>query len=67
MEGLGTPSISLVTDQFRGLGAATAKGRRVSELPIMVLPHLYDQWPEEQIREDIRNRIPEILNALVRK
>jgi hypothetical protein len=67
VESLGIPSISLVTEQFRGLGTATAKGRRVADLPIMVVPHLYDQWPEEKIREDIRNRLPEILDALVHK
>ena len=32
----------------------------------MVLPHLYDQFPEEDIRRDVRERVPEFLAALLK-
>ena len=58
------PTVSLVTQQFRGLGQATARGKKLPELPIVVLPHQYDQMAEPDIRADIRARIPDLLTAL---
>jgi hypothetical protein len=58
------PTVSLVTQQFRGLGQATARGKKLPELPIVVLPHQYDQMAEPEIRADIRARIPDLLSAL---
>ena len=58
------PTISFVTEAFRGLGEATAKGKRMPELPIIVLPKLYDQLPEEEIWADMRNRAQDVLAAL---
>ena len=64
MEPLGIPTLSFLTEQFKGLGQITAKSRSLPDLPIIVLPHLYDQLPEDDIREDIRRRLPDILAAL---
>ncbi len=61
------PTVSLVTEQFQGLGAATAEGRKMPRLPIIVMPHGYDQWTEEAIREQIRAKLPAILAALTAK
>ncbi|MBI3742926.1 MAG: hypothetical protein HY261_01385 [Chloroflexi bacterium] len=58
------PTISLVTEAFRGLSQATAKGKRMPELPVIVLPKLYDQLPEAEIRADVRDRVQDILSAL---
>ena len=67
MEELGVPTISYVTEPFEGLGIATAKGKRIPDLPMVVLNKGYDQRSEEEIREDIRQRAPEILAALTKK
>ncbi|MEE9285243.1 MAG: hypothetical protein V3V35_05885 [Dehalococcoidia bacterium] len=64
MEELGVPTISFVTQPFQGLGLATAKGKRIPDLPIVVLDHLYDQRPEDEIRADVRQRMPEVLAVL---
>ena len=64
VEELGVPTVSLVTAQFKGLARTTARGRKVPELPVVVLPDLYDQLSEEEIRADIRSRLPEILGAM---
>ncbi len=61
---MGVPTISLVTEQFQGLGAAAAKGRRMPNLPITVMPHGYDQWDEQAIKDEARLRLPEIMAAL---
>ena len=66
MEGLGVPTISDVTEAFEALGLATAKGKRIPDLPMVVLSKGYDQRPEEEIRADVRQRAPEILAALTR-
>ncbi|MCE2392468.1 MAG: hypothetical protein J4G09_13490 [Proteobacteria bacterium] len=58
------PCAGLVTRQFKGLAQATARGRRVPELPVLVLPQGYDEWPEERIRADARERLPALLDAL---
>ena len=58
------PTISLVTEAFRGLSEATAKGKRMPELPTIVLPRLYDQLPEAEIRADVRSRVQDLLAAL---
>ena len=67
MEELGIPSISFVTESFRGLGNATAKGKKMSDLPIVVLPKLYDQFPEDEIREDVRGHVPDVLDSLTNR
>lgn len=61
---MGVPTVSFVSEDFRGLSNATAKGKRFPDLPIVVLPSLYGQLPEEEIRRDIRQRVPEVLAAL---
>lgn len=66
MEELGVPTISYVTEPFEGLGLATAKGKKIPDLPIVVLSKGYDQRPEEEIRADVRQRAPEILAALTK-
>ena len=58
------PTVGLVTEQFRGLGIATARGKKTPDLPMIVLPQLYDQLPEEEIRADARRRVQEVLAAL---
>jgi hypothetical protein len=65
LEEMGIPTVSLLTEQFRGLGAATAKGKKMADLPVVVLPHLYDQKSPEAVREDIRERLPALLGALL--
>lgn len=59
------PSVGLVTEQFRGLAEATARGRRTPDLPILVLPAGYDELPEAEIRADARRRVPELVRALI--
>ena len=66
MEAQGVPTISLVTEHFEGLGLVTAKGQKMPDLPTIVLPHLYDLLSEEEVRQDIRQRVPEILAALTK-
>jgi hypothetical protein len=61
---LGTPTISLVTEPFRGLANATARGRKIPDLPTIVLPRGYDRLPEEDIRADIRRHLSEMLGAV---
>ena len=58
------PSVGLVTEQFRGLAAATARGRKNPELAILVFPSGYDELPEAEIRADARRRVPELVRAL---
>ena len=64
MEESGVPSVGIVTDQFSGLALATARGRKMPDLNIIVLPHKYDQLSEEEVRKDIRGRAAEIIAAL---
>jgi hypothetical protein len=56
--------VGLVTEQFRGLAEATARGRKVPSLAILVLPAGYDELPEAEIRADARRRAPELVRAL---
>ncbi|MCY4036425.1 MAG: hypothetical protein OXF64_03090 [bacterium] len=62
---MGTPTVGLVTEQFRGLAEATARGLRVDNQPVVVLPSGYDEWPEADIRADIAARLDQIVGALV--
>ena len=43
---------------------ATARGKRMPNLPIIVLPHRYDHLPEDDIREDVRNRVGDVIKIL---
>ncbi len=54
-----------MTEQFRGLAEATARGLRVGNQPLIVLPAGYDEWPEAEIRTDIASRMAAIVAALV--
>jgi hypothetical protein len=56
--------VGLVTEQFRGLAAATARGRKNPDLAILVFPSGYDELPEAEIRADARRRIAELVRAL---
>jgi hypothetical protein len=56
--------VGLVTEQFRGLAEATARGRRNPALAILVLPAGYDELPEAEIRADARRRMPELVRTL---
>jgi len=58
------PSVGLVTQQFRGLAEATARGRRNPGLAILVFPAGYDELPDAEIRADARRRLPELVRAL---
>jgi len=58
--------VGLVTEQFKGLAQATARGRRVPALPVLVLPRGYDELPEAEIRADARERLPALMDALTR-
>jgi len=58
--------VSFVTEPFRSLAGATAKGKRVPDLPIIVLPMGYDQRPEDEVRADVRQRVPQVLAALTK-
>ncbi len=62
---MGTPTVALITEQFRGLAEATARGLRVHDQPFIVLPSGYDEWAEEDIRADMASRLDEIAAALV--
>ena len=64
MEESGVPSVGIVTEQFSGLALATARGRKMPDLNIIVLPHKYDQLSEQEVREDIRGRAAEIIGTL---
>ncbi len=55
----------MVTEQFRGLAEATARGLRVDDQPIIILPSGYDEWAEADIRADIASRLDDIVAALV--
>lgn len=55
-----------MTQQFKGLAEATARGRRVPELPVLVLPRGFDELPEDEIRADARERLPALVSALTR-
>lgn len=61
---MGTPTVTLVTEPFRGLAGATSRGNKIPDLPTIVLPQAYDRLPEEAIRADIRLRLPDILAAV---
>jgi hypothetical protein len=56
--------VGLVTEQFRGLAEATARGRKNPDLAILVLPAGYDELPEAEIRADAQHRLPELARAL---
>ena len=56
--------MGLVTEQFRGLAEATARGRKNPELALLVFPAGYDELPEAEIRADARRRLPELVRAL---
>lgn len=58
--------MGLVTEQFEGLARATAQGRCVPELPVLVLPSDYDERPEAEIRADARARWAALMGALTR-
>lgn len=58
------PSVGLVTEQFRGLAEATARGRKNPDLALLVFPAGYDELPEAVIRTDARRRLPELVRAL---
>ena len=62
---MGTPAVGLVTEQFQGLAEATARGLRVENQPLIVLPSSYDEWSEADIRADIASRLDDIVDALV--
>ena len=53
-----------MTEQFRGLAEATARGRKNPSLSILVFPAGYDELPEAEIRADARRRVPELVRAL---
>ena len=36
-------------------------------LPIIVLPHRYDHLPEDDIREDVRNRVGDVIKILTQE
>jgi len=55
-----------VTQQFKGLAEATARGRRVPDLPVLVLPSGYDELSEGEVRADARERLPALIRALTR-
>jgi hypothetical protein len=57
--------VGLVTEQFRGLAEATARGRRNPELAIVVLPAGFDELPESEIRAQARARLPQLIRALL--
>lgn len=61
------PTISFVTEPFRSLSEATARGKRVPDLPIVVLPAGYDQRAEADVRSDVRQRAPQVLAALTKR
>lgn len=56
--------MGLVTQQFRGLAEATARGRKNPDLAVLVFPAGYDELPEAEIRTDARRRLPELVRAL---
>ncbi len=66
MESLGVPTVSFVTEPFQNLAETTAKGKRVPDLPLIVLPIGYDQREEADVRADVRQRAPEVLRALTK-
>ena len=67
MEELGIPCVGLVTEQFKGLAQATARGRRVPELPVLVLPRGYDELSDAEIRADARARLSALMGALTQQ
>ncbi len=46
---------------------ATARGKKMPNLPIIVLPHRYDHLPEDDIRADVRGRVGDVIKILTQE
>ncbi|MEK7874530.1 MAG: hypothetical protein AAB502_11830 [Chloroflexota bacterium] len=57
--------MTLVTKAFEGLAKASAKGRGVPDLRVVVLPHPLDSLPEKQIRQIVRQHSDVIIHNLM--
>ena len=58
------PTVTLCTTPFAQLGRLTARGRRMPDLPIVVLPHPMAGRPADSVVELINAAADEIRAAL---
>ena len=56
----------LVTAPFESVARASATARAVADLPIVVFPAGFDDLDEQQIDELIDERLPAIVQGLLR-
>ena len=64
LERMGLPGITIASDAFIILSQFTARSKGLPELPLVVVPHGLEHWPEEKIRELAENVAPQIVNNL---
>ena len=63
---MGVPTVVLVTAPFASVARASAAARGMDELPIVVFPAGFDDLDDRQIDELIVERLPMILDGLLR-
>lgn len=64
MEKAGKPTVTLSTQFFAPLAAATARGKGMPGIPQVILPHPYDTLPAERIVELAHQYIDEVVSKL---
>ncbi|MEK7681295.1 MAG: hypothetical protein AAB369_00535 [Chloroflexota bacterium] len=66
LEARGVPTVTLATQYFEALARITAKGKRLPDLPLTILPHPLNPLPDGQIREAVRKQAGRMVEALTR-
>ena len=60
----GIPAASITTDAFTASGNAMAKARGFPEYHYAMMPHPLSSLTPEQVREQARKLVPEVLEIL---
>jgi len=63
---MGVPTVVLVTAPFESVARASATARGADDLPIVVFPAGFDALDEQQIDDLITDRLPMIVQGLLR-
>lgn len=66
LESHGVPTVVFVTEPFERVARASAAARGAAKLPIVVLPAGFDDLATEAAAAVVRDRLADVVDALVR-
>ena len=64
LERQGKPTVTIATDEFEGLARETGIAEGYPDLPMVVVPHFFEELSEEQVRLLADEKYPEVLASL---